>query len=44
LGNLLDVSHDVILAAEKGRPRSMGIAFAIAWIALKIGVWRALVP
>lgn len=32
LGNLLGLSRDVIIAAEKGRPRPMGIAFAIAWI------------
>ena len=32
LGNLLGLSRDVIIVAEKGRPRPMGIAFAIAWI------------
>ena len=32
LGYLLDLSRDTIIAAEKGRPRPMGIAFAIAWI------------
>ena len=32
LGFLLDLSRDTIIAAEKGRPRPMGIAFGIAWI------------
>jgi DNA-binding XRE family transcriptional regulator len=32
LGFLLDLSRTTVLAAEKGRPRPMGIAFAIAWI------------
>jgi DNA-binding XRE family transcriptional regulator len=32
LGQVLDLSRDVIIAAEKGRPRPVGIAFAIAWV------------
>jgi DNA-binding XRE family transcriptional regulator len=32
LGDLLGLGRDVIIVAEKGRPRPMGIAFAIAWV------------
>jgi DNA-binding XRE family transcriptional regulator len=32
MGMLLDMSRDVIIAAEKGRPLPIGVAFALSWI------------